>query len=74
MALASVSLPQDQRATGMALLTTVTSIARLTASLVFGWLWTWQGVTVAIVTFSCALAAAIIVTWFALKQSPDVRP
>ena len=74
MALASVSLPQDQRATGMALLTTVTSIARLTASLVFGWLWTWQGVTVAIVTFSCALAAAIIVTWFALTQSPDVRP
>jgi hypothetical protein len=58
----------------MALLTTVTSIARLGASLLFGWLWTWQGVAAAIVTFSCALAAAIIVTWFVLEESPGTRP
>ena len=74
MALASVRVPEDQRATGMALLMTVTSVARLMASILFGWLWTWQGVPVAVVSFGCALTAAIIVTWFVFKKSPDLRP
>jgi MFS family permease len=73
MALASARLPEHQRATGMALLMTVTSLARLTASILFGWLWTWRGVEVAVVTFGSGLAAAIIVTWLFLERSPDTR-
>jgi MFS family permease len=73
MALASDRLPAHQRATGMALLTTVTNLARLAASIVFGWLWTWRGIEAAVVTFGIGLAAAIIVTWFTV-ESPRESP
>ena len=74
MSLASARLPEQQRATGMALVTTATSLARLAASVLFGWLWTWQGVEVAVVTFGCGLVAAIIMTWFILGSSREARP
>ena len=74
MALASARLPDHQRATGMALLTTVTSLARLAASILFGWLWTWRGVEVAVVIFGGGLAAAIIATWFILDNSRKIAP
>jgi MFS family permease len=74
MAMAGARMPEHQRATGMALLTTVTSVARLTASILFGWLWMWRGMEVAVVVFGSGLAVAIIVTWFIVEKSGDTAP
>jgi predicted MFS family arabinose efflux permease len=74
MALASARLPAHQRATGMALVTTVISLGRLTASMLFGWLWTWRGIEVAVATFGIGLAAAIAATWFTLDTSREPAP
>jgi MFS family permease len=62
MALASPALPADLRTSGMALLTTATSVARLLASVAFGALWTVWGVEVATVVFLGGLVIALIVT------------
>ena len=62
MALASARLPEDLRTSGMALLMTVSNLARLVASILFGWLWTWQGVEFAVAVFGSGLVAAIILT------------
>jgi len=43
MALAGAVLPPELRASGMALVTTGTSLARLLGSVLFGVLWTWRG-------------------------------
>ena len=59
MALASARLPDDLRTSGMALLMTVSNLARLVASILFGWLWTWRGVEVAVGVFGSGLLAAI---------------
>jgi MFS family permease len=48
MALASARIPVELRASGLGLLTTVTSLARLAGSIAFGFLWTWQGDSLAI--------------------------
>jgi hypothetical protein len=58
MALASAVLPAELRASGLALLVTATSLARLVAAIVFGGLWTWFGVQTAVVTFAGALTVA----------------
>jgi len=62
MALASARLPDDLRTSGMALLMTVSNLARLVASILFGWLWTWRGVEFAVGVFGSGLVAAIILT------------
>jgi MFS family permease len=62
MALAGARLPEDLRTSGMALLMTVSNLARLVASILFGWLWTWRGVEFAVGVFGCGLVAAIILT------------
>jgi len=68
MALAGAALPQEVRASGMALLTTGTSLARLAGSILFGVLWTWGGgVGVAVALFTTGLAAALLVAVFALR-------
>jgi chromate transport protein ChrA len=41
MALAGATLPPALRASGLAIVTTTTSLAGLVASLLFGALWTW---------------------------------
>jgi MFS family permease len=58
MALGSVIVPPERRGSGLALLGTVTSVARLLASLVFGAVWTIWGAQTALATFSVALVAA----------------
>jgi MFS family permease len=68
MALAGAALPQEVRASGMALLTTGTSLARLAGSILFGVVWTWGGgVGVAVTLSTIALAAALLVAVFALR-------
>ena len=67
-AMASAILPTELRSTGLALLSTVTSIARLVSSILFGLLWTWQGMTVAASIFMAGLAAAIILSVMILMR------
>jgi MFS family permease len=71
MALASARLPDELRTSGMALVMTVSNLARLVGSILFGWLWTWRGVEVAVGVFGTGLLAAIILTWFLLRWSEE---
>jgi MFS family permease len=59
MALGSAVVPDELRGSGLALLGTATSMARLLASLAFGALWTLWGTHVAVVWFGVALVAAM---------------
>ena len=68
MALASAIVPPEQRAGGMALLTTATSLARLAGSILFGVLWTWRGVGFAVALSLAGLSAAILVGSVALRR------
>ena len=58
MALASAMLPPEVRGTGLALLTTLTSLGRLAASVGFGAAWAWYGPTQALIWFVIALGGA----------------
>jgi MFS family permease len=58
-ALGSAALPDEVRASGLAVLTTATNLARFVASLAFGALWTFAGLQTAVLTCGIALAAAI---------------
>jgi MFS family permease len=62
MALASPILPVHLRTSGMALLTTATSLTRLVASVAFGALWTWWGIEAAVALYLVGLVAALLVT------------
>ena len=68
MALASSRLPADLRTSGMALLMTVVNVARLVASILFGWLWTWRGVEFAVGVFGGCLVAAIVLAHLLLDS------
>ncbi len=68
MALASDVLPQHLRTSGLALLTTATGLARLLASVLFGLLWTWWSVEVAVWSFLGALVVALILTGNVLQR------
>ena len=74
MAMASALLPEDLRTSGLALLTTATSLARLVASILFGLLWTWQGVDVAVWVFMAGLVVAMILTAVTLASRKDSTP
>jgi len=67
MALAGAALPQEVRASGMGLLTTGTSLARLAGSIVFGVIWTWRGVGVAVALSTTGLVAALLLAVFTLR-------
>ncbi|HEX2045149.1 MAG TPA: MFS transporter [Gaiellaceae bacterium] len=71
MALASAVLPADFRASGLALLVAATSTSRLAASILFGALWTWQSLDVALVVFSCGLAAALPLVALVLRRGRE---
>ncbi len=75
MALASAVLPGELRASGLALLTTATGLARLLASVLFGALWTSRGIEAAAILYAGILLAAILLTVFALActRSSDTR-
>lgn len=67
MALASGRLPRERRGSGLALLTTAGSLARLLAAVVFGALWTRYGASTAVPVFLAALASAIAVAAVLLR-------
>jgi MFS family permease len=60
MALASSTVPEHLRGSGLALLVTATSLARLVASAVFGALWTAFDARVAVTAFAIALVVALL--------------
>lgn len=70
MALGSAIVPEELRGSGLALLGTATSAARLVASLAFGALWTIWGVDVAMACFSVALLGAATLTGVLLLRRP----
>jgi MFS family permease len=72
MALAGAVLPTEQRASGMALLTTGTSLARLASSMLFGLLWTWRGVEFAVALSTALLTITILGGGLALRRSREV--
>ena len=69
MAIAGSLLPPDKCATGFAVLTTGTSLARLASSIAFGWLWTAGDVTAAVRVFGVALLVAMAVAAVTLPRS-----
>jgi MFS family permease len=66
MALTSTALPAELRSSGLALLTTVTTLARFAAALVFGLMWTWQGPEGAVTVFLAGLVVALPVAMWIL--------
>ena len=68
MALASASLPAEILGTGLAFLTTLTSIGRLVGSLAFGALWTVYGAKVAVGSFFITLAGGVLAGVLVLKR------
>jgi MFS family permease len=73
MALGSAVVPEEVRGSGLALLRTSTSIARLVASIAFGALWTLWGIDVAFVCFGVALVAATVMAVIALLSTREPR-
>ena len=71
MALGSAVVPEEVRGSGLALLRTATSLARLVASIAFGALWTLSGINVAILCFGIGLAAATALAAVLLAQSRE---
>ena len=69
MALASTVLPPALRASGLALVVTATSLARLLASVVFGVLWTAFGLETAVASFGVGLVAAMALAGLTLRRS-----
>ena len=53
-ALVSAVLPQELRGSGLGLVATAVSLARLVASVAFGWLWFTRGAPAALVAFAMA--------------------
>jgi MFS family permease len=71
MALGSALVPDELRGSGLALLGTATSLARLVASLVFGALWTLLGIHAAFWWFAVALAVAMALAAFLLVRTRE---
>ena len=73
MAFASGRLPPERRGSGLALLTTATSLARLLASVLFGVLWTRYGVETAVPAFLIGLGTAIAIVVVVLRDAEPTR-
>jgi MFS family permease len=68
-ALASSATRSDVRASGLAALTTATSLARLAGSVVVGVVWSWRGPETVVTLALIATAAALIVSAVTLKRA-----
>jgi MFS family permease len=68
MAYASTLLPEHLRASGLSLVVTATSLARLVASLAFGAIWAAAGLTTALQAYLAALAVALAAAAFVLAS------
>lgn len=73
-AMAAAELPAGQSGTGLAVLGTATNTARLTASVLFGWLWMAVGVLAAVEIFMAALIVALFGTMALLHHSRSDGP
>jgi MFS family permease len=75
-ALASAVVPAEVRASGIATAQTAVAAARFASSLVFGALWTGLGRAPATYAVAAALAVAVVVAWWLLRdvarRSPTV--
>jgi MFS family permease len=71
MALGSAVVPEHLRGSGLALLRTATSIARLLASVVFGAVWMLWGMDSAFVCFGVALAGATVLAALVLARTRE---
>jgi MFS family permease len=69
MALGSSVVPDEVRGSGLALLRTSTSLARLVASIMFGALWTVWGLNAAFICFGVALISATALSAFVLLRT-----
>ena len=74
MALGSGVVPEDVRGSGLALLRTATSIARMLASIAFGALWALWGSSTAFACFGALLLTATLVSAVALRRTPAPAP
>jgi MFS family permease len=72
MALASALLPPQVQASGLALLTTVTGLGRLFASILFGALWTFVGLEMTVALYLTGLLVATGLAWITLSRSEGV--
>jgi MFS family permease len=70
-AIASALLPDRLRASGLALLVTATSLAKLLSSLAFGLVWTLAGLAAAAAAFGAALAVALAVAALTLRRATE---
>jgi MFS family permease len=68
-AMGSAALPSRLCGSGLALLATATNVARLLASVLFGALWQWTGLTHAVLLFGVGLVAALVATGAALAPA-----
>jgi MFS family permease len=68
-AMASAALPPRLCGSGLAVLSTVTNVARLLASVAFGAIWMWTGLNNAIVVFAGSLVIAIVIARLALRPA-----
>jgi MFS family permease len=69
MAMGSAIVPDELRGSGLALLGTATSVARLVASLLFGAVWTVWGIHAAVATFAVGLLVAMALAVVMLAPS-----
>jgi MFS family permease len=69
MALASGILAPEARGAGLALLTTMTNVGKLAASMIFGMVWTAWGLTGAVMGFGCGLLILIGVSTMVLART-----
>lgn len=70
-ALGSTVVPEEVRGSGLALLGTITSLARLVASIAFGALWTVWGIHTAMMVFGIALLGAVVLSTMVLIRTPE---
>lgn len=71
MALASTALPPALLTSGLAILTTGVTLARLMMSVLFGALWTWGGPEWTVLLFVFGLTAALVVATVVLSSYPE---
>ena len=68
-AIASSVLPRVDRGSGLGLLATATSLGRLGASLVFGWVWSARSDIAALTVFATALPLVILISALLLSRA-----
>jgi MFS family permease len=65
--MASAALPPELRGSGLGLIATSTSLARLVASVAFGWLWSRWGADRALMVFAAVLPLVVLACGWSLR-------